>query len=487
MSFFHRALLYVVRKRVRSLLLLLICLGVGTLALSGSAIREATQTAQLNVRQALGGVFTLQQNTSDPDQWVTNDVESYGSTAYYGGTPLTEELAARIQEQVPGIKGYNATYTNYTVPVDASGETLTLLDTESSESGLDSLLAGYGDFSSSVATYASANTRFDSYFAGGYLELVAGRHLTEADTNSALLSQDLAQANGLTLGDTITLRMSNHKASMLGYDPDDTCVEVEIVGLFQSTSKSTAAFSNWSMDNSIFTTLEVVKTARPDMGTESYEKITFYVEDPGQLEFITAQVEALPELSDGDFLVTTDNSSVEAVTAPLQNMNRLVSLLILLAVVVGGIVLYLVLASRVRERMGESGILLSLGFSKGNILAQHLTEALLLAVLAFSLSVPVSGLVAEAAGNQLLDSTLAAPSVSQAPTASGDGVSLAQSDQYAPQFETQTGLTEIVVTVSPAAIACLFGVGTAILCVAVSLAALPILHRKPREIAAALC
>ena len=181
------------------------------------------------------------------------------------------------------------------------------------------------------------------------------------------------------------------------------------------------------------------------------------------------------------------DSSVEAVTAPLQNMNRLVSLLILLAVVVGGIVLYLVLASRVRERMGESGILLSLGFSKGNILAQHLTEALLLAVLAFSLSVPVSGLVAEAAGNQLLDSTLATPSVSQAPAASGDGVSLAQSDQYAPQFETQTGLTEIVVTVSPAAIACLFGVGAAILCVAVSLAALPILHRKPREIAAALC
>ena len=41
------------------------------------------------------------------------------ATAYYSGTPLTEELAARIQEQVPGIKGYNATYTNYTVPVDA--------------------------------------------------------------------------------------------------------------------------------------------------------------------------------------------------------------------------------------------------------------------------------------------------------------------------------------------------------------------------------
>ena len=68
---------------------------------------------------------------------------------------------------------------------------------------------------------------------------------------------------------------------------------------------------------------------------------------------------------------------------PLQNMNRLVSLAHPSGCVVRGIVLYLVLASRVRERMGESGILLSLGFSKGNILAQHLTEALLLAVLAF--------------------------------------------------------------------------------------------------------
>ena len=56
-----------------------------------------------------------------------------------------------------------------------------------------------------------------------------------------------------------------------------------------------------------------------------------------------------------------------------------------------------------------------------------------------------------------------------------------------PTLKPRPALTEIVVTVSPAAIACLFGVGAAILCVAVSLAALPILHRKPREIAAALC
>ena len=100
--FFHRALLYVVRKRVRSLLLLLICLGGGDpgpvwLCHTGRPRRRPSSTSA----RLWAGCSPYSKNTSDPDQWVTNDVESYGSTAYYSGTPLTEELAARIQEQVP--------------------------------------------------------------------------------------------------------------------------------------------------------------------------------------------------------------------------------------------------------------------------------------------------------------------------------------------------------------------------------------------------
>ena len=112
MNLFHRAFLYVTRKITKSLLLFLILLVISTLVLSGVAIKDATGTAALNVRQALGGIFTLQQNTSDPSKWVSTPVGNSGSQSYYGGEPLTVELAERIISGTKGISGYNATYTN---------------------------------------------------------------------------------------------------------------------------------------------------------------------------------------------------------------------------------------------------------------------------------------------------------------------------------------------------------------------------------------
>lgn len=484
MSYLRRAFLYVTRKKTKSLLLLLILLVIATLTLSGVAIQDAAQTAQLNVRQALGGMFTLQQNTNDPNKWVSTDVGQYGSTSYYGGAPLTVELAEYIQGHIKGIVGYNATYTSYTVPVYQSGDILGLIESEDDASGMNGLMAGYGDFNSTVSTYASTNTAYDSYFHGGYLELTDGRHVTAGDQNVAVISKKLAERNGLQVGNQITLRMSEFKASMMGYDVKDTCVTVEIVGLFQATSKSTTSLSNWSMDNSIFTTLDVVRKARPDMGDESYEKISFYVGDPGELSNVVKEVTNLPDLDPTDFAVNVDNHDVEAVMEPLANMNRLVAILIVLVLTVGAVILYLVLSARIKERGHESGVLLSLGLSKWNITAQYLAEILLIAVWAFSLSVFTSSFVAQTVGNQLLDYTLSDSVQTDSVTAgvSKDGMIVSGSDDYAPQFVGKNSLTQIEVSVEPAAVAAMYGVGFGLICSAVLAAAWPVLKMKPREI-----
>lgn len=485
MSCLYRAFRAVTRKRTQSILLLLLLLVVATLTLSGTAIQGATQTAQLNVRQALGGVFTLQQNTSDPDQWVSTEVGQYGSSAYYGGAPLTVELAESIQSKVTGIAGYNATYTSYTVPTHKDGEVLELIESETDGSDTGSLLAGYGDFNATVSTYASTNTAYDSYFKGGYLALTQGRHVTEKEERAVLISEALAQRNGLQVGDQMTLRMSSFKASMMGYRAEDTCVNVTIVGLFRATAKSTTSLSNWSMDNAVFTTLEVVRAARPDIGAESYEKIAFYVKDPGQLEQVVEEVKNLPEVDPAAFVVHVDNSNVEAVMEPLSNMNRLVSVLIVLVLLVGAVILYLVLSSRIRGRMHESGVLLALGLSKWNIAAQYLAEILLIALIAFPLSAVTSHFVAQTVGSQLLDYTLsdqAQGTASPETSTAKDGIYLGTSDDFAPQFAGNQGLTKIAVSLSPRAIGTMYGGGTAIICGTVLIAALPVFQRKPREI-----
>ena len=368
---------------------------------------------------------------------------------------------------------------NRAVPLNADGKILELIDSDDNGNGLGSLMAGHGDFNSTVSTIAATNTAYDSYFAGGYLELVEGQHFSSESENPAIISAELAELNGLSVGDKITLRMSEYKASMMGIDAGKTKIEVTIVGLFRSTAKSTTSLSNWSMDNSIFTTLEVVKRVRPDMGDESFERIQFYVNDPGEIDRIVRDVKNLPDLDPTDFIVSVDSSNVDAVMEPLTNMDRLVSILIVLVLVVGAVILCLVLSIRVKERVHESGVQLALGLSKGNIVAQYLAEVLIIAVFAFSLSAFSSGFVAKTVGNQLLDYTISdriQTPASGTPGTSFDGETFLGSSDFTPEFEGSNTLTKIEVDVEPVMVAEMFGVGLLIICAAVMLAAAPVLR-----------
>lgn len=484
MSLFYRALAYIVRKRGKSISLFLLLLVIATLVLSGVAIKDAAQTAQLNVRQALGGVFTMEQNRSDSGKWESKAVGSYGEQSWYTGKQLSEEIADTIMEKVEGIRGYNATATSYVVAANSAGETLELLESDSEE-GMNGLLGSYGDFNTTVTAYASTNTSFDSYFTGGYLELADGRHVTSEDQNSVMISKELAELNGLNVGDKLILHMSEFKASMVGVDPEETKMEVEIVGLFHATAKSSAMLSNWSMDNSVYTTMNVVRHVRPDTPDEGYEKINFYANDPAELEHIVKQVRALPDIDTEDFIVQSDSSNVDSVMEPLKNMNHLVSVLIVLILLVGAAILCLILSIRIKERVRESGILLSLGFSKKHIVCQYLTEIIVIAIASFTLSVFTSGAVANTIGNQLLDYTMvdaATENSSDAPGTNIDGTAIVGSDDFAPEFQGRGNLTEIEVAIKPAAIFTLYGVGILIICFSVMMAALPVLRMKPREI-----
>ncbi|MDE7327131.1 MAG: ABC transporter permease [Lachnospiraceae bacterium] len=485
MSLFQRAFLYVTRKRAKTAILFLLLAVIATLILSGIAIKGAVQTAQLNVRQALGGIFTMRQNTSDSSKWKSQAVGNYGYQSFYTGEQLTVGLADTIVDKVGGIRGYNASATAYVVAANAQGKVLTLLESESDDGGLGGLLGSYGDFGSTVTTFADTDTEYDSYFTGGYLELVEGRHITYQDTDKVMLSKELAEQNGLKLGDKLILRMSEFKASMTGEDVEKTQVEVEIAGLFHATAKSSTMLSNWSMDNALYTTMDVLGRVRPNVLTEGYEKINFYVDDPAELPEIVKKVRSLPNIDPTDFVVDMDTGDVDAVMKPLTNMDRLVSTLILLVVVVGGAVLYLVLAGRVRERTNESGILLSLGLSRKNIVCQYLAEAVFIAVFAFAFSIVTSGLVARSAGTRLLDYTVAKEAQEGDGEGFGtsvDGSTIVNSSDFAPVFERNETLTEIQVDMPASGIWLLYGAGTGIIFLSVLAAALPVLRMKPREI-----
>lgn len=481
-----RALLYLTRKRGKTFILFLLLLVIATMALSGLAIKQAAQTAQLNVREALGGSFALKQNTSDASKWESVQQGSSGSKGFYRGEPITKELADRIMGSVDGIKGYNASYQS-TALMKKQGEYLDLIESDSNEGGgLGAAMAASGDMNKTSSVFGATDTAFDSYFAQGFLKLVEGRHLEHGETGKALISKELADKNGLKVGDTLTLQQADFKAKMNGIDPEDTKIDVEIVGLYESTAKASAVLSNWSIDNAVFTSLEVIQHVRPETGGESYERVDFYVDDPAEVDRIVEEVKSLDNIDPSDFVVDVDTSSVDSVIEPLKNMDSLMTGLIAVMVVIGAIILYLVLAGRVRERIHESGVLLSLGVTKQAIVAQYLVEIALVAVLAFGASYFTSGIVAQTAAGQLLDYATEQVGDTGGQNATGptggDGMMTADSSSMAPQFEQNRDMTKIEVVIDPAALVGVYLAGGVLIIGSVLAAALPVLRLKPKEI-----
>ncbi|WP_087194228.1 FtsX-like permease family protein [Gordonibacter sp. An230] len=491
MSFAKRAVLYVARKRGKTLTLFLILLVIATAALSGIAVRDAAATAQLNVREALGGTFTLRQNMDDPSKWESREMNVGGVVAgtqqVFTGERITNDLGERIMGEVDGIKGFDASWSNAGVPQTLDGEFLELVS-DGEDDLEDAFLQSYGDFGKTVPLTASTDTRFDAYFAKGYLELIEGEPVRHDSGDGVLVSERFAELNGLSVGDAFTLKQSSV------YDSDelkdtDTVTEVRVQGIFREVAESTAGFSGWSASNTVYCTYDTLASVRPTHKDDGFDQITFHVDDPGDLGRIVEDVEASCNGS-GDFTVSFDNGEVESVTAPLENMDRLVLWLVVGVLVCGAAVLALVLTARVRDRMHESGVLLSLGVPRGLIVGQYLVEAVLVAALAFAASVPLGSVAAQGLGDGLLE--YASEQVANGGEGSGGGgsvrsdgatgMTVADSSSFGLDFEPNESLTDIQVLVDGRSAVIAFGAGLALVTAAVVCSSVPLLRRSPKEI-----
>ncbi len=489
MSFLRRALLYLVRKRGKTLALLALLLVVAVLALTSWSIRGAAQTAQLNVRQALGGTFAVEPDSSNAANWGSSSVGSLGSQITFQGDPLTADFVREVVEGVDGVRGGSGSVSNVLIPETVDGSAA--LELVEGADGDSSLAAGFAgdDFGRTVQFFAVSDSAFDSYFANGYLRLVDGEPVTEGSGAGVLVSRAFAEKNGLSVGDEFSVRRAAIHAQMAGIDVEDTRTQVRVAGIFEPTAKSQADLASWSMDNAIFGTISTLDHAREGTAEQGYDRVTFQVDDPAELNRIVGEVEGLDALAGKGYRVSADTSDVDAVNAPLENMDRLVTALAAGAVVVGAVVLYLVLSGRVRDRLHESGVLLSLGFLRASVVGQYLCEVLVVAALAFALAVPASGLAARTMGDALLGS--ASESVQtgggEGDISTADGVSTVSGDPFAPTFEVDgASFTDIEVEVAPESVAALYCVGLAVSAAAVLLAAMPLRRMGPREILSTL-
>lgn len=472
MTFIKRAFLYSYRKTGKSMIVFLILLVMATLALSGITIKRAAADAEVDLRESLGGGLILQQDQSDSSKWETQQYEDGSSASYYNGPKIDKELAEKIAD-VSGIESYNAECYCPVILQDSDSEALTILVPE------DSVFVGTG-LDNQVLLYAYTDTSYSEFFTNKTVELVEGRHIGSDDSNAVIISRALAEKNNLKIGDKIivTIDQSVTGTTQSSYNK----AECEIVGLFDSASEQqTDMFTSTFhlTDNMVFMNIETYIN-EIDWSDEGYYKVHYTVSDPLELEVIKENVLKLEDVDWDSFKITLDDEAYQAAAGAIKNLGKSMNVMLVLVIIFSIAILALFLFMWVRSRTREEGILLSIGIPKSRIILQHITELLIVAVLAFGLSYFTSCAVSQGIGIALLNNADTVASE----TGEDDEDTITYDDSIIMPETTPdvSSVTEIETNIQPSDLIWIYLCGCAVIVSSVLISSIPIYRMAPKQI-----
>lgn len=325
MPFYQRGVLYLTRKRAKSILLLMIFLFVNSMILGTNMILHAAQSTEAALKEKTKAKVVCEMADA--------------------GQPVTEEDAREIRnlDAVTSINrmGQQAAYLPELLPV--TGNTSTEADNQK------------------VSLLSFDDMETDSPFADQSFRLTEGRLIGPDSQYCAVVNQGFAQANGLKVGDTFSLENEEGKKTT-----------VEIIGEYlagNETRQEKETPALYRQENQIY----IDNTAYLELfGEKGFYKLSAYVSQPELLDSLAGEMQEIVGEKAG---VTTSDTLYQQMKAPLTQITRVVSLMRLLAFGTGTAVVSLLLCMWMRSRQKEMAVFLSMGEGKSVIFWQALLES----------------------------------------------------------------------------------------------------------------
>ena len=425
---------FVVRKKLKTLIMFGILLCLSTVMLSMVAVKGSTDAAASQVGQQLKAGFTLENNRKNNP-----------GTPRGGGVVKETDIDA-----VKGVSGVSDHLRRMSLTADLVGaKPLKLPNSQRDYDAQKEKL-----FGNLVGGYGENNTELDVNFRSGSLKLSQGRHINESDVNKAIIHEDLAKANGLKIGDKLKLKANPEDADNVKKSTEE--VEVEIVGLFSGENIKPAQTRVELVQNSVYNDVTTTKQlAKFEKGEEIYTDATFFVESANTLDDVMKQAGQLG-VDWKKFQLTKTNQILAGVTGTVKSIYKLVDTMVVATVIFGVVVISLVLWLWARERRRETGILLAVGTSKPGIVAQGAAQFI---------------------GNQLVSQAAKATSKEMASQLGGSGLG---SDNESALSGKTLDHVQVMLDTGQWALVC--GISLALVCVAVLIASIPTLRAKPKAL-----
>ena len=339
MDWKKRAGAYLVRKKIRTGILFFIMMLITAAVLAVLSMQESTGKVQTKLLELSNSGFQIESLLQDGN--------------------IEQKKLSQV-EQVEGVK--EAQY-----EFDGIGQ---LEDAKAVERE-QAVQLDQGNMGELVGYHGVTSSDQELNFASGALNLKEGRALTKDDSGKVLVHEELAKENNWTIGSKIKLKNFQNGDSTANSKE----VTVEIVGIFNGKlSEQSTGLTSDLTENRIYMDY---KTSQILIGKDESNAIVhraiFTVKDPSKLEEVISRVKELP-LKWDSMQLSKNEQVFEQVASPIQNFKSLMTLLTSSVFVLAVIVLFLILLFTLRERIHEFGILMSVGISRKEIIAQILLE-----------------------------------------------------------------------------------------------------------------
>lgn len=442
MNFFNRAWRYVTRKLSKSVLLGITFFMIGNLVLIGLGISDAANNAKILTRQSMRAVVNYE--VDNQKFWeYTDSLESdeERNEAYKNYPKIDKEIALNIsQDERVKAMNYSAASPMYSdgfenVPLGNEDK-----KAENGGGGAVMMEDGTQFEYKEPNIMIQTNIVPDSIeFVEGTNKIVDGRMYNQDDLDNAnkvaVITKELADVNGLSVGDTI--KLSSMQANQLPYyenmgiTEDMTKLELEIVGIYTTLADvdpnderfdwmsayespknfilipgTTIAQFNYAVSKANYD--YYVSQGQQDMaGTEptldnSYyaSKVVYLLNDPLEVDAFVEDHKV--DLKEYTFL-NANNEQFKKLAKPLDTLSFFANVIVWIVALNAVVIISLVTALTLKTREFEIGVLLSLGVSKVKVVMQLFMELLIIAVIGFTLAVGSGSLVAGQVGKMVLN------------------------------------------------------------------------------------
>lgn len=399
----RRSYLSVVRKKTKSIIMLLFLFIVSTLVLCSISIKNATNESMNLAKKSLGGEVTLSTDMSKLREEFIPQHDPSDESGELGINNKKEQM----QNMHEKMSTSNATINDvkkiasikyvsdvkYSFYVSAEEGSFSLYSNSTNLDDNNQIGPKMDRFNDSLQVEAINTFDLVDDYVDNKIELIYGESFDEEDENVAIISYELAVQNDLEVSDEIILKDSSSN----GYT-------LKIIGIYQN--KESQVFNN--NYNKIYVNISTgekfLTSEEYNDGNYNISSAVFYLNNPEKVEeFKTEANKLVTDLEERYLILDIDTNAYDKMISSIEGVSTFSNIILIVVIIASITIISLIVINSIKDRNYEIGVLLSLGEKKFKIIGQFVLEIILIAFISFILSIGTSMMISQKLANIILE------------------------------------------------------------------------------------